>query len=200
MRTTLPAAVQGGGTPRLLSSARGYLYALWSFVATTTSGFAVSDAHAQAGEGEVHVGAGPTFNASPSFASTPRGPGAQLSAFYGLNPSWSVGAVVGIAGLYGTGRDESRQGARLGAFVGPSFNIDVLEIIPYVSLAPGLIAAPGGIVPAARGAVGIDWRPRRQWAVGIQLEWHAALPRFTEYPTQSVVWLRFSWIVETVRW
>ena len=180
--------------------ARSCLHAVLPIAVALVATGAVRDAHAQAGDGEVHLGIGPTFNATPSFASRPSGPGAQLSVFYGLNASWSVGTVVGVAGLYGSDTDDTLNGERFAAFVGPSFNIDVLEIVPYVSLAPGLIAAPGGLVPAARGAVGIDWRPRRQWAIGIQLEWHAALPRFVEYPSQSVVWLRFSWIVETVRW
>ena len=197
---TLSRPLQGGGTPRHQPLARGCLYAVVPVVIALVATIAVSDAHAQAGDGEVHLGIGPTFNATPSFASRPRGPGAQLSVFYGLNASWSVGTVVGVAGLYGSDTDDTLNGERFGAFVGPSFNIDVLEIVPYVSLAPGLIAAPGGLVPAARGAVGIDWRPRRQWAIGLQFEWHAALPRLLEYPTQSVVWLRFSWIVETVRW
>lgn len=194
------APLQGGGTPRHQPLTRRCLYAVVAVVVALGFTLAVSSAHAQAGDGEVHLGLGPTFNASPSFASRPRGPGAQLSVFYGLNASWSVGTVVGVAGLYGGDIDDDRQGERFGAFVGPSFNFDVLEIIPYVSLAPGLIAAPGGLAPAARGAVGIDWRPRRQWAIGMQFEWQAALPRFVAYPSQSVVWLRFSWIVDTGRW
>jgi hypothetical protein len=171
---------------------------LWAVAAVTVT--ATGHVHAQAGDGELHFGMGPTFNASPSYVSRPHGPGGQLSALYGLSPTWSLGTVLGLAGLYGGDANEGLQGLRFAAFVGPSFNIDVLEIIPYVSLAPGVVAAPGGIVPAARAAVGLDWRPRRRWAVGIQFEWHAALPRLVDYPTQSVVWLRFSWIVETLRW
>jgi hypothetical protein len=196
------ARLQGGGTLRRQAKLQAFQY-VWAASAIGVAVFGCTrDAHAQAGYGEVHVGIGPTFGAAPSYISSPRGPGAQASAFYGINSTWSVGTVVGMARLFGDDADGAQAGYRFGAFVGPSFNIDVLEIIPYVSLAPGILLAPGDndVTPALRGAVGLDWRPRRQWAVGIQFEWHAALPQVLDYPTQSVIWLRFSWIVETMRW
>lgn len=202
MPTIHGARLQGGGTRLRQSKLQAFPY-VWAALAFVVAVFgAMHDVHAQAGDGEVHVGVGPTFGAAPSYVSSPRGPGVQASAFYGINSTWSVGTVLGVARLIGDDTDAAQAGYRFGAFVGPSFNIDVLEIIPYVSLAPGVLLAPGdnGVTPALRGAVGIDWRPRRQWAVGIQFEWHAALPQVLDYPTQSVIWLRFSWIVETMRW
>jgi hypothetical protein len=202
MLTIHAARLQGGGALRRQAKRHAFPY-VWAALVLSVAVFGrTGDVHAQAGDGEVHLGIGPTFGAAPSYVSSPRGPGVQASAFYGINPTWSVGTVVGMARLFGGDADEAQAGYRFGAFVGPSFNIDVLEIIPYVSLAPGVLVTPGdgNVTPALRGAVGLDWRPRRQWAVGLQFEWHAALPQVLDYPTQSVIWLRFSWILETMRW
>jgi hypothetical protein len=162
----------------------------------------VRPAHAQAGKDEIQIAIGPVFAGAPSFASPVRGPGVQASAFWGLTSSWSVGGVANWTALSGTSESGTEiAGSRVGLFAGPAYNIDVITFVPYVSITPGVqYGPPEDGEPAwhavVRGAVGVDYRRWRHWAVGAQVEWHAALPQVLDYPSESVVWLRLVYVFE----
>ncbi len=154
-----------------------------------------SDAAAQAGHRELALGIGPTAVAVPHFGGQAAGVGGQFAANYGLSSSWNLATALSLAHITGTLDDTDITGRTTSVFVGPSFNVDVLKVIPFVSLMAGW---QGGRVAdvsdhrvALRAAIGADWRPRRQWGVGGQIEWHAALPDVVEYPSETVLWLRF---------
>jgi hypothetical protein len=154
-----------------------------------------STANAQASHRELAVGFGPTAVAVPHFGGKARGVGAQLAANYGLTSSWNLASAVSVARISGTLDENDITGRTTSVFVGPSFNVDVLKVIPYVSLMAGWqggrIARVSDNHLALRAAIGADWRPRRQWGFGGQIEWHAALPDVTNYPSETVIWLRF---------
>ena len=74
---------------------------------------------------------------------------------------------------------------------GVAYTLDVISWVPYAGLLVGGYGFAGGDLPSAafrlgfQGALGMDYRPSRWWAVGIQLRYHtlASEPLQTHYVT-----------------
>jgi hypothetical protein len=148
--------------------------------------------------GEVGLSLGPALMGAPSITSPHAGAGVQGGVQVGWSPWWSVGAV-GLLSRTAGRLDEGRAaGPRWSMFAGPSLNVDVLVVIPSIALMAGVVDAPqpGDTTraprAALRGSLGADWRPRRTWALGAHLEWHAWLQDPLRYPTATVVWIRWT--------
>lgn len=178
-----------------------------TFVALTGS----VDAWAQAGHREVFVTSSLHFAGSPTFAGDARGPGAGLSLFYGLTPQLSAGAQGRFTWALeardavvdaGAEPDDRAQGPSGVALAAVGYNFDVLVVIPFVTAGFGVVAGDGlfeqagDVRPAAMVSIGADWRPRRTWALGLQLDnlWRIGGPGGTT-PALGVS-VRFSNIFE----
>lgn len=163
-----------------------------------------SPAHAQIGEGELSVVAGPTYAGRPHFASALRGMGFQAGAFYGVHPFVSIGAVTSASHLFvlKSERDTLRSSNVLAAFAGPSLTIDVIRWVPYLSLMPGVYwsdhAWPetSSVRFGLRGGLGVDCRINREWSAGVELDWHGMFPQFQDFPAYAEVWLKASYIFD----
>lgn len=169
---------------------------------------ASGSAFAQAGEREVAVTASPTWVTVPDFRGDRFGPGLGLSVFYGLSDSWSLGAyTLGVASLTRTpeGDDAERgdPGLLLGVFAGPAFNVDIVRVVPWISLLPGVWLHDDRLAPSpnpalgVRAALGADWRIDRRWAFGGFIAWQAVLPDPLDYPAITSVGLRITRVFET---
>lgn len=171
----------------------------------TLLALAPSGAKAQATQGEWTFSAGPAYSAAPDFRGPARGPALSASAWRGISPVFSLGGGASAAWHYGwtTGPDdEDAVPGRLvwSTHAGISANLDVLAIIPFVSLSPAIVAGldpenTSSIHPTLRAALGADYRPRRTFSAGALLEWHARLDDFGNFPHYALFSLRFSWIL-----
>lgn len=162
--------------------------------------FFAEDAAAQAGEDEVFFTVGPEYAAAPNFRATNRGVGGSLGTFWGFHRLWSLGGHVAFAHHFPLRGAEERGGANVfSAFAGPSFNIDVLTVVPFVSLMPGVYAdggalGDGSVLAGVRGALGFDYRPRRHFSVGSDIAWHVVPVADGGFPGYSVFRIRLSYI------
>lgn len=162
--------------------------------------FSTVDASAQAGEDEVFLTLGLDYASQPDFRSDSRGVGASASAFWGAHRLVAVGGLASWAHHFPLA-DGARADARevLGAFAGASFNIDIFEVVPFVSLMPGVMADGTSAAFALRAALGADWRPRRRWALGADIAWHATVDGGFALPGYAAVRVRFSYVLDTRR-
>ena len=156
----------------------------------------MADASAQAGEDEVFLTLGAEYAASPNFRATNRGVGGSAAAFWGFHRLWSLGGHAAYAHHFPLRGANERAGADVfSAFAGPSFNIDVLTVVPFVSVMPGIYGESGAnLRGGVRSALGFDYRPRRHFAVGADVAWHVVPTVDTGFPGYSVFRVRFSYI------
>lgn len=151
-------------------------------------------AAAQASRQEFAIALGPTMVGVPHFGAAARGFGGQVGLNYGVSRSWNLAAAANLASLRGRLQELDVQGRTASVFVGPAFNVDVLTVVPYVSLMAGWqggrLADSRASHFGLRAAIGADYRPTRHWGVGVQIEWHAAFPDVLNYPSETVLWLR----------
>lgn len=74
------------------------------------------------------------------------------------------------------------------ALAGIRYNIDAFQWVPHVDLlVGGALLAPGGGAPAEgdfaiAAALGLDWRPSRAWAIGVEGRYHAFVTRLDTIP------------------
>ncbi len=157
-------------------------------------------AAAQAGEDEVFLTGGAEFSSAPNFRSENRGVGGSVAAFWGVHELWSIGVQLGYSRHFQLpSSDEGPAGNVFSAFVGPSFNLDVLAVVPFISLMPGVYVDGGTLGDAdvhwgVRAALGFDYRPSRNFAAGADVAWHMIPPGSSGFPGYSVVRLRCSYI------
>jgi hypothetical protein len=149
---------------------------------------------AQASRQEFALGLGPTMVGVPHFGAGARGFGGQLGLNYGVTRSWNLAAAANLASLRGRVDEVDVRGRTASVFSGVAYNVDVLTVVPYVSLMAGWqggrLADSRASHFGLRAAIGADYRPSRQWGFGVQIEWHAAFPEVLNYPSETVLWLR----------
>lgn len=188
---------------RTLSASSRAAAALVAIGATLCIGAARG--HAQAGARELTLHAGPVYTALPNLRATSRGVGFHTGVHYGVSPWWSVGATAGWAHHVSLPRGESTDptGGVASLSLGPTLILDVVRIVPFISLHPALHVHDEVLKPedrvsfAIRGALGFDARIRRQWTVGFEADWHGVFPDAGDYPGYSVFWLRLGYVFET---
>ena len=162
--------------------------------------FAAPDLSAQAGEDEVFLTLGPEYASAPNFRSENRGVGGSVAAFWGFHRLWSVGGHVAYSRHFSLPSSADRtSGNVVSAFVGPSFNLDVLSVVPFLSLAPGVYIDGGALGPGnahfgVRGALGFDYRPSRHFAAGADIAWHVIPTESLGFPGYSVLRVRLSYV------
>jgi hypothetical protein len=82
--------------------------------------------------------------------------------------------------------------------VGMAYVFDVLTWVPYAGLLVGGYALFGGtiggatVLPGATAAVGLDYRFKRQWAVGVAFRQHI-LTDMTTYPSFTHIFARLEY-------
>jgi hypothetical protein len=158
------------------------------------------NANAQAGEDEVFLTAGAEYSTAPNFRSENRGVGGSLAAFWGIHRLWSVGGQVAYSRHFTLPSSATRESGNVfSAFVGPSFNVDVLSVVPFLSLAPGVYAdggalGEGNVHFGVRGALGFDYRPSRHFAAGADIAWHVIPMESLGFPGYSVFRVRLSYV------
>jgi hypothetical protein len=161
---------------------------------------------AQAGQRELVLTAGPTWVTVPDFRGDRFGPALGVAAFYGLSNSWSIGAHATGAWTFTRTDDAGNRrdaGPLVGVFAGPAFNVDIVRVVPWVSLMPGVwahgrrIAETATPALAIRAAVGADWRLNRRWSVGGFVAWEAFASDPLDYPALTSLGIRVSRIFET---
>lgn len=162
-------------------------------------------ANAQAGPRELTLHVGPAYTALPNLRATSRGAGLFGSAHYGVSRWWSVGASAGWAQHFALprGNEDDPSGGIASFSAGPTFSLDVLRVVPFVSLHPSVQLHDEVLRPEARAsfslraALGFDVRFRRNWTAGLEADWHAVFPDAAPFPGLSVFWLRVGYVFET---
>ncbi|MFT6399348.1 MAG: hypothetical protein ACJAYU_004113 [Bradymonadia bacterium] len=181
-----------------MSSSRSSKFAIFTVILGLAT--VENEAQAQAGEDEIFLTAGPEFAATPNFRSGNRGVGGSVAAFWGFHELWSVGGQLGYSRHFQLPTaEDGPSGNVFSAFVGPSFNLDVLAVVPFISVMPGLyvdddLLGPGNAHFGVRGALGFDYRPSRNFAVGADVAWHVVANVWEGFPGYSVVRIRLSYI------
>lgn len=154
-------------------------------------------AAAQAGEDEVFVTLGAEYSSRPDFTADSRGIGGSLAAFWGMHRWFALGAHGGYAHHFAlVDGDRDDEDDVLSAFGGASFTVDVLEVVPFISLMPGAFFDDAGTTFAVRGALGVDYRPARNWALGADIAWHGLARDGFTFPGYSVFRLRVSYVLD----
>ena len=163
-------------------------------------GLSAPQVAAQAGEDEVFLTVGPEYASAPNFRSENRGVGGSVGTFWGFHRLWSVGGHLAYSRHFSLPSASENESANVfSAFVGPSFNLDVLSVVPFVSLAPGVYVDGGALGPGdahfgVRGALGFDYRPSRHFAAGADIAWHVIPAESSGFPGYSVFRVRLSYV------
>lgn len=174
---------------------------------TVLSTLGSRDVSAQAADEEVFVTVGSAYVGYENFGGRLRGIAGSLSAFYGLNSTWSLGAMGRVGWVRPTDVAEPEDGTTgnsvpVSIFAGPAFNVDIVSVVPFVTFMPGVHWSDGALSDdpidfGVRASMGFDYRWSRFWAVGVEIEWHAVTPNLLDYPVQSVAMIRLSRIFDT---
>lgn len=148
-----------------------------------------SPATAQAFERQWHAGldaglAGVSWNDQVHS-----GLGGGLHLAYGLTDSYNLLVELG-ASSHSIYADRPALGIAHGA-AGMAYTLDVIRWVPYMGLLVGGYRFSGAELEQAdyrlgfQAALGLDYRPSRSWAVGIQLRYHTFSddPLTTHYMT-----------------
>lgn len=158
-------------------------------------------ASAQAGRDELTLTLSPEWAAAPNFRAANRGVGGSASVFWGPHDWVSFGVRAGGHHLIPT-RDSLRSDRPsdvFSAFAGTALIIDALQVVPFVTVMPGVITGapcdPPGPRFAVRASLGLDFRPRRRWSFGAEIAWHGVAGQ-SGFPGYSVFAFRASHIVE----
>lgn len=117
------------------------------------------------------------------------GLGGGLHLAYGLTDSYNLMIELG-ASTHDLATDPAVESSPLlvshGA-VGAAYTLDIISWVPYMGLLVGGYRFTGAELEEAehrlgfQGALGMDYRPSRDWAVGLQLRYHT----FSEEPLQT---------------
>ncbi len=145
----------------------------------------------------------PEFAAAPNFRATNRGVGGSVSSFWGASSWISLGARLGAHRLFPIADAPEAHTAStvLSAFAGAALTLDVTQVVPSISIMPGVVYGGGPIGPngprfAMRTALGVDYRHSREWAFGAEIAWHVVLDDTLGFPGYSVFALRVSRIFD----
>jgi opacity protein-like surface antigen len=125
------------------------------------------------------------------------GLGGGIHVAYGLTDSYNLMLELGTSS-HAIYADRPVLRANHGA-LGMAYTLDVISWVPYVGLLVGGYRFSGAELEEAehrlgfQGALGLDYRPSRSWAVGVQLRYHtfAQEPLQTHYMTSFA---RFEWL------
>lgn len=104
------------------------------------------------------------------------GYGGGLHLAYGLSDSYNVLVEVG-ASSHSVYADRPALTVAHGG-LGMAYTLDVIRWVPYMGLLVGGYRFDGAELQDAdhrlgfQGALGLDYRPSRSWAVGVQLRYH----------------------------
>lgn len=135
---------------------------------------AARPACAQAGADEVALSVEAGYVQFARFDGIGRGLDAQISASWGLSHGLSLGPQLRLDTVFA---DPARF--VVGAEAPLTYTIDVLAIIPWVSLAPALsidTAPTPALHAGVTASLGLDYRPRPDWSVGAAAEWSGFWP------------------------
>lgn len=164
-------------------------------------------AHAQVSPSEWLFHGGLGLAGEPDFTGNARGMAVQGGVVRGLPGAFTLGLEVETLRLFASVADESEEDEETprrawgshGLYLPFGANVDILAIIPWINLAPGVTfgaqdpdAAPS---PVLRLGLGFDYRPRRTWSSGAAVYWTTAGPDWKSLPDRALVVLRFGWIV-----
>ncbi len=157
---------------------------------------------AQAVEGELTLGMGPTWNQLPTQGSDGQtGYGGQAWAEYRFDHFWGVTFGGGYDIQLSIPEDEL-AGQHIGqAWAGVIYNLDVATYVPFATFSaasyfaqPALTDPEGTAVNfGARIGVGVDWRRYRHWSIGAEADIHAFFTDLAQYPVYLNVALRLNY-------
>ena len=99
------------------------------------------------------------------------GPGARLGVARGIHPLWNVGVNGSVSRILG------EQPRTVGStYAGFTTMLDVVSVVPWAGLGLGAVFEPatpvGPVKPwlSAQARAGLDYRPRRAWSVGFEVD------------------------------
>lgn len=137
---------------------------------------------AQAFERQWHAGVDLGYAALSWDDSLRSGFGAGVHGAYGLTDSFNLMLELGASS-----HPISEQSAwvlALNTGVGVAYTLDIVSWVPYIGLLVGGYHFSGANAEkndfrlGFQGALGIDYRPSRNWAVGMQLRYHTFATNF----------------------
>jgi hypothetical protein len=164
--------------------------------------FAAVAAPARGGERELQLTLGPGYSSLAEVGDGLDGLGGGGEVSYGLSSFWSLAAGSFIGFHFAETLDETTYDATrvINVWVGPRFNLDVFVIIPFISLAPELLFADGVLAEdreeldfGLRWTVGFDYRPKRNWSLGLEVNYHSFLDEPLNYPVYVTTLFRLSY-------
>jgi hypothetical protein len=162
------------------------------------------EADAQTGDNEIALTVEPDFIVATGDDAA-YGAGVQGIVSWGFHPLWNLFGLVDYGHLFVPDEDGSDQNLS-SLMAGVGVNLDVVTLVPWGRIGIGgrydsrLKVLDGAPLDAAvMLEVGLDYRKRRNWAVGFSIQARSAFrPDFR--PVDRVrIGLRFSWIRETDR-
>ena len=120
------------------------------------------------------------------------GLGLTLGYRYGVSDFFTFVCDISYLPLPWTGGDVAHMGMLR---AGMTYTIDALEWVPWLGLQAGLFVGSHGETfdQGLAAGLGLDYRPRRNWSVGVEAWYHAMFDRFENFPAMLTVGLRGSW-------
>jgi len=205
VRRLAPCQAQNGRPTRAKTARCGTFLAL----AATLSWAILFPASTRASENELQVTAGAGYSALPPVGEGLDGVGGGAEATYHITPLWGLS----LGGFFGhhfgdtipaTGDDEEPTVYEAtnvtSLWLGPRLSLDYFVVIPYISLAPELLLTNGELQDeqselefALRWTLGFDYRPQREWSVGIEASYHSFITDPIAFPVYISTLFRVSW-------
>ncbi|MFH2006149.1 MAG: hypothetical protein ABI333_06150 [bacterium] len=152
---------------------------------------------ARAGEDELVVAPSLAYSVLRADGAERHGGAVYLDIDLGLTDSWSVRWSGHYSAHAVTGDNSDLLSAGALAF-GALYTIDVLKVVPYISLSVG-VSALGGAGQGLRWncemsvGIGIDYLVSRSFSVGLELRYQALVPDIERYPLFLGVGVRLAW-------
>jgi len=152
-----------------------------------------STAPAAAAEDEHALTVGPRYAGVFATDEDAHGVGLSLGYRYGLSDFFTLLVDGGYAIL--PAEVEHLAFVRVGA----TYTIDALEWVPWLGLAVGGYVAPDPDTRLDGGAsvgLGVDYRPQREWSVGLDAWYHALFRQLEEVPAVLTVGVNLTWYLD----
>ena len=157
---------------------------------------------------ELQLTAGPGYAPLPEIGDGLDGVGGGVEVTYAFTAFWSLaaGAFVGPHFEDVVEPDDPENDPEIfsattvtNIWLGPKFCLDIFTVVPYVSLSPEVLLTDGELQGdqsevdfGLRWTLGFDYRPRRQWSAGFEVNYHSFLRQPLDYPVYITTMFRVS--------